>query len=875
MIEASDPGRVLFYGAPRLPRHLLARPRLLALLEAAGALTVVRGPAGSGKTVLLAEWVQVRSASAPGVWVTVDGSASSRGGLWRTVLQAVLDAGIADDEVRLVDAISALENPHQLRRELLRAFTHLTEGLTLVLDSFELVTDIRVHEDLAWILRNCAGLQVALATRTLGSLENSVDSVHLDPTFIAPDELMLTVEETAQILALSSIESERDLAATVHNATAGNPLATRAAVISLRKDPSGLSPFLSKRRLRESLEDFLHQMMSDGGLPPRLFDFAIRTAVAEVLTVELARELSGLSDADTMLNDAEAHGLGMWSRGVHGRNFSYTPAVRAVLVAEVRERFPAERAHLWRAAAQWSAHHGRWMDALSLAVDIGDFALASRMVHEPWFELAARHNARVIDVLGPIPRRKLRAHPLLLMMLALCYNADGSHRLRALETFALAITSIRLSRPTDAAEKILLTAAESAALRVSGHIDRALPVAEKGMQALDRLGAEDRDQLGINIGLVLNQIGLTFFYSGRSGEALRAFSSAYTHGGGGRDRSKFHSIALLSGMHAVNGDMTEAKRFVDEAATLHWPDAWKNGYIGSMLHLAKAFLCLERFDFESAQAHVTVMEPHLDTLEHWPLFAHVQAMIDLGQGRAVAGETTLAAALTRGGRSSVTRFTRVRIDASHAMLLLASGNPGAVAKLLRRHPADELALAVIRARFELLTGHSEQAIQMLNHLATNQEISVRTRVEALLVRAAAALELGNSTAAMTNLNQMASLMRDRGLRFPLMLVPRTNLEALRETASAQADSLAHELLADLSTVPEVMLQTLPRMHLSDREIVVLRQLVHTGNIVELSAALFVSPNTVKSQMRSIYRKLGVNSRDEALLIAVDHGLLSD
>ncbi|YCA49695.1 LuxR C-terminal-related transcriptional regulator [Microbacterium sp. JZ101] len=59
-----------------------------------------------------------------------------------------------------------------------------------------------------------------------------------------------------------------------------------------------------------------------------------------------------------------------------------------------------------------------------------------------------------------------------------------------------------------------------------------------------------------------------------------------------------------------------------------------------------------------------------------------------------------------------------------------------------------------------------------------------------------------------------------------------------------------------------------------RESVVLFALAQTPSRAEIADRLFVSVNTVKAQVRSIYAKLGVNSREEALARAVALGLLS-
>jgi LuxR family maltose regulon positive regulatory protein len=44
---------------------------------------------------------------------------------------------------------------------------------------------------------------------------------------------------------------------------------------------------------------------------------------------------------------------------------------------------------------------------------------------------------------------------------------------------------------------------------------------------------------------------------------------------------------------------------------------------------------------------------------------------------------------------------------------------------------------------------------------------------------------------------------------------------------------------------------------------------------EIGEALYVSRNTVKTQAISVYRKLGVTSRSEAITRAVDLGLVED
>lgn len=60
--------------------------------------------------------------------------------------------------------------------------------------------------------------------------------------------------------------------------------------------------------------------------------------------------------------------------------------------------------------------------------------------------------------------------------------------------------------------------------------------------------------------------------------------------------------------------------------------------------------------------------------------------------------------------------------------------------------------------------------------------------------------------------------------------------------------------------------------LTRRERVVLGELAEDVTLEEIATRLFVTRNTVKSQVRSVYRKIGVSTRAEAVAWAVAHGV---
>ena len=63
--------------------------------------------------------------------------------------------------------------------------------------------------------------------------------------------------------------------------------------------------------------------------------------------------------------------------------------------------------------------------------------------------------------------------------------------------------------------------------------------------------------------------------------------------------------------------------------------------------------------------------------------------------------------------------------------------------------------------------------------------------------------------------------------------------------------------------------------LTDREAEVLALITQGKSNAEVAAMTFLSPNTVKSYIRSVYRKIDVSSRTQAVLWGVRHGFTPD
>jgi DNA-binding NarL/FixJ family response regulator len=63
--------------------------------------------------------------------------------------------------------------------------------------------------------------------------------------------------------------------------------------------------------------------------------------------------------------------------------------------------------------------------------------------------------------------------------------------------------------------------------------------------------------------------------------------------------------------------------------------------------------------------------------------------------------------------------------------------------------------------------------------------------------------------------------------------------------------------------------------LTDREAEILALITQGKSNADVAKLTFLSPNTIKSYIRAVYRKIGVESRTQAVLWGVDHGFTPD
>lgn len=101
------------------------------------------------------------------------------------------------------------------------------------------------------------------------------------------------------------------------------------------------------------------------------------------------------------------------------------------------------------------------------------------------------------------------------------------------------------------------------------------------------------------------------------------------------------------------------------------------------------------------------------------------------------------------------------------------------------------------------------------------------------------------------------------------------LRALRDAAAGRPSlhpEVQQHLMREImgrSTSPQ---EQAPHVHLTERELSILRLIAEGRSNKEIAAALYLTEGTIKGYVSTIFDKLGVEDRTQAALYAVKHGL---
>ncbi len=316
----------------------MPRPRLHALLDRGvdGPLTLVSASPGTGKTALLASWAASPGSDLDVGWLSLDRDDNWAPRFWAGVERALTGRArvrpAGEPVRRIVDLVTRRDRP-----------------VALVLDDFQELESRSVLTAVQTLIdRAPPQLHVVLSTRADPRLRLHRLRLAGALTQVRAADLALTHEETRALLGpvaggLTSEEVE-----TLRTRTEGWAAGIRLAALSLeRADDPGrfVRRFAGDDR---AVADYLLGEVLERQTPDRQ-RFLLRTSVPDVLTAELAEELTGSRSAAADLGRLEADNFLISSDGDREVVFRYNGLLREFLRAELRRTLPAEVRTLQRA----------------------------------------------------------------------------------------------------------------------------------------------------------------------------------------------------------------------------------------------------------------------------------------------------------------------------------------------------------------------------------------------------------------------------------------------------------------------------------------------------------------------------------------------
>ncbi len=870
--ERFGAGRDHGIGVPRLSAQLIRRDGLIARLDAlpAPALTVLQAGTGFGKTTLLTEWAHGRPAGEPLVWVTADDSVRDAVGFWLEVLHAIQHAGLLP--ARELDRVEAGDGSLEiLAASLHHLFASLVAPITLVIDSFDRFGDAGVERMLVDILRRTDRLRVVVATQGASELASASTASRIDTLVLEATALRFSDEEVLQLAARLGVTASQD---ELHELTAnleGWPYGIRAVMERHRRQkstaagsqhsaigmPTRSSLAVDAGHVSAHLLDSLRELEG--------LDLLVATSILESFTLEQAAVLGSPLDEHTVLEQLQSQGMGSWQLDIDPPEYRLHPALRRALRGQLdkdRTRAIADR------LARWHFSRAEPAPAFEAAIHARDWALAERCVRSDLSAVLV-HLRLHPDLIVGIPRSVLRREPALMLVTGIVHHSVGHHS-KAIRMLLAAVAAFDMHRSPGRGplhpDQVWVQGAQTIALRLVGRYEQLPAALRRYSQMADSVddpeGRLDAARLLFRIQSV---IALSFMDDLESAEHLALDTGRERH-----PMSPFQQAnvqGLIAFAHARRGDHTRAAAMLRNLAPPGQTTTFDSTFLAVRANIASAWASLERFDVESAHEALQRTAAHLPTTEYWPFILEVAVRIEW---RLHGPETAL---LTLRERRAEKRFKAplseaivLLLVALEAELLLALGRGSEAMSLLtpeRLHASARL--EVPRSRSLLLAGSWDQAARIADGSALDESQPWNNRIDLLLISASANLRAGDRDTAQRRFNRAASTAERTGVRLPFASMPRDDLLELGRRHAT--------LLAQIPEQPSPYPDPEVVVALSRREHHVLAELASDRTLPEISQTLSVSTNTLKSQLRSVYRKLGVGSRQEAVAVARRTGLL--
>lgn len=872
---------------PPVRSTVVPRPRLLSRLDEGmkRPLTLISAPAGFGKTTLVSEWrASDGGRDVPLAWVSLDSHDSDPIRFLSYLISALarLKPGLGEAEL---DMLQAPQPPpfEPLLTGLINDLSEFDAPLVLVLDDYHVIHAQPVHEVLAFLLDNLPRpMHLLLLTRADPPLPLARLRARDQMVEIRGDDLRFTQGEAAlflnQVMGLDL--SAADVGA-LEDRTEGWIAGLQLAAVSLqsREDPSAFIATFGGGH--HYIVDYLVEEVLDRQADS-LRRFLLQTSILDRLSGSLCDALTEQSDGQATLEQLDGANLFISRLDNDGHWYRYHHLFGDVLATRLRQSSPDQVPELHRRAAAWLEAEGLVSEAIHHSLAAGDQPGAARLVEHN--ALAMLMHGEAVTVLKWIEAvaSLLGERPWLGIHLSWAFICTGQFdKIEAVLEIAEGYGSGR--DPDAAARRGHIVAIRAFVAARRGEAQHAMTLAR---QALEQLPASE----AVIRSVAVFTLGEASWQTGELAEARRAFAEASRiDGAAGNVLAAVVALSCTAILLTEQGDLHRAKETYQTALQMATRSDGRRMPAAAQACLGLAGLAYEGNDLETAARHA---EQALELGSRWgnpnqlggTRLIRARLMQARGDAPGAYEELRQAAELTRD--QAVTDPTVPQVGAYRVRLWLAQSNLEAAAAWARGQalaPSDKITYPrqipyLALARILMAQRRDDEALSLLERLLAQVEGLGQTgrALEVLVLRSLALETRGDTTGALSDLARALTLGEAEGYVRVFLDEGEPIADLLRRAGSRGiAPQYVAKLLAEFAKGGTGRLASHQPLiePLTDRELQVLRLVADGLSNQAIAAQLVVAVGTVKAHTASLYRKLDVASRTQAVARARDLGLL--
>lgn len=424
------------------------------------------------------------------------------------------------------------------------------------------------------------------------------------------------------------------------------------------------------------------------------------------------------------------------------------------------------------------------------------------------------------------------------------------------------------SEAQSAFDRVTQLTIRAAAARASGDLDEATQYALRARRIVDESAADERESMQAALPEMTYAWGYVWEHSGDLRAAFREYTYSYDLAlllGDLMGQSR--SAAAIAWCHALAGRNSEARRWLERVPEMR--DEWWVPRSRAVVLLAEALLLYDRLSFDEASARLSLIDLQAAS-ERAHAHMYLSALLAESSAEAMRLLVSVDAPAMAIAHSASQGQSAAFVALSKHALLTRLGMHTAARDALGVDDdlGGEVVSALVRVQriaADAHAGFDERVLHAASLMSASSSHAPRALVAALALRAAASRGLAISAGA-DDFRLAASIASEQELYSPFVLLPRADVSKL----AADSDRLSPDVADAIIRAARVDASD-PFQRLTPRERAVLGVRLKDATLEEIATEHYLSVNTVKSQIRSAYRKLGISSVEELRSLAATYG----